>query len=614
MKSSSWPFFGGVIALWIVIAVLILAIPDLYMHSDEELSYRATNGSVIETLRWQTALQDNQAPLWFVMFNLWRGAVGDHEFTARMLGILLAALALAVTYRVVAAMTSSARAALFSLAALTGNHYLYTFALDIRPYPLAMLAAACSTWAFARWLRRSRPRDAVLYGVSLAFMLYTHYLLIFLAAAHGFYLIVAQRRLTAQRIRQGLQAGIVALALWGIWLPTFFAHVIHLRNLEAESGTGRGIAGIGVSTQATTPDTITRLIDAATNGLPFVYALILFYGVTQIVRPGKQRRNERQTFALLLTWGLLTPCLYLTANLIAAVYAPRYVSHAVIGLGAAVGLALWRLPKVRGVPLAWLGLCALITLHLFTFPGRAEIPRREPYRMVYDAMNAAAQPGDVVYFHQAGEDDPLVAFNVRQHLEPQLASAITTDMQTAQAARRVWFVTRAWFAPGVQDAFERLERTHPLQTVIGRCDLEWCILAQLMQAAPLDAPYLFGEVLPFYGADVDQVGRAHIDVRLWWRVDQPIPLDYSMGLQVLDSSGTLVAQHDGPIHDYGVIVQTSGMNSGQIYIDRRRIALNPPLEAGDYRLVLVVYQPWDGQRLLLPNRSDHLLLENFRLS
>jgi hypothetical protein len=47
-----------------------------------------------------------------------------------------------------------------ALAVLGSNAFFFIHALDIRPYAIAMLAAAISMWAFQRWLegeRRASP-------------------------------------------------------------------------------------------------------------------------------------------------------------------------------------------------------------------------------------------------------------------------------------------------------------------------------------------------------------------------------------------------------------------------------------------------------------------------
>jgi mannosyltransferase len=574
-----------------VAAFLLIAAWLLHMHPDEELSYRSTQGDIAFTLNYQMTLQDNQAPLWFVTFSAWRWAVGDAEYTSRVLGVLTVMLALAVSYRVGRRLFRPAWAAIVAPLLLIGNGFFFQYALDIRPYPMVMLCAALSTWAFTRWLDRPTPRRAVMYGLGVALMLYVHYLLIFLVAVQALYGLLAQKS-RRELVAQGALAAAVALAVWLPWLPTFIHQVVGLRNVESQSGTARGVAGIGVSTLPTNPTTILDLINTATNGLPLLYAAVLLLGVALL-------RRERR-YGLALVWALGAPLAYLGANLVAAVYAPRFVSHLTLGLALALAAALGKLPRRVGA----LGVAALVGANLFTFSGT--LPVRVPYRDIYHQLSALGQPGDVFYMVKAGENDGFVHWQQSHYLAPDLQGGVTADPQAAQAARRVWFLTYDPFNPVVRAAFEALEPTHPVQQVIGQCpERGWCYLAQLMEAPPLAAPVRFGENVDFWGMDVDSVTRAQISTRLWWRVAQTPALDYSISLQMLDAQGALVAQADAPINHYGAqVVQTSALEPGKIYIDWRTLALPADLPPGTYTLALVVYQPWDGARLSLPDGSN----------
>ena len=171
--------------------------------------------------------------------------------------------------------------------------------------------------------------------------------------------------------------------------------------------------------------------------------------------------------------------------------------------------------------------------------------------------------------------------------------------------RRVWYITSDWFEGDTQARFHALEQSHPLQTVLGDCTRYWCFLSQLMEAPPNATPEVFGGQIGFYGADIDEADRDHVRARLWWKADSPVPLDYSIGLQMLDGDGRLVAQSDGAIYQYAAAtVQTSQMEPGQIYIDFRNLTPTDTLPAGEYRLLVVVYQSWDGTRLTVGDGRD----------
>ncbi|MCC6802193.1 MAG: glycosyltransferase family 39 protein [Anaerolineae bacterium] len=599
MRSRSW---------WLVVPVLLLVATFLLvdgwllqMHPDEELSYRSTNGDLAYTLDYQMSMKDNQAPLWFVTFWVWRQMVGDAEYTSRVLGVLTILPTLALAYRLGRRWFRSMWAGLLAPLLLIGNGLFFNYALDIRPYPMVMLSATLSMWAYTLWLDRRTTRRAVLYGVTIALILYVHYLLIFQVVVQVIYFMLSER-LRWRGIRLGVLAGAVGVGLWLPWLPTFINQVAGLRNIELESGTGRGIAGIGVSTQATTLPTIQTLLNLATNNLVWLYGGVLIVGAILLWR---SRR-----YWLALAWAMGAPALYLLANLMAAVYAPRFVSHLMIGLVLALAAVLVRLPRAVRI----LGAAVLVGANLLTLPDA--IPVRVPYRDVYRQVSAAGQAGDAVLNTPANRYDGFLGWQQAHYLAPALLIGITTDVEQAQAARRVWFMTGDWFNPAVRVQFAQLEPTHPVQQVIGQCpERGWCYLAQLMEAPPLANPQRFGTDMDFWGVDVDEVTHDGITTRLWWRVETALPLDYSISLRLVDGAGTVVAQNDGPIHHYGAeVVQTSQLEPGKIYIDWRTLEIPARLPEASYTLQLVVYQSWDGARLLLPDGSDALTLETLTIS
>jgi len=588
----------AVVVVGIVAAFLLIAAWQLQMHPDEVLSYRSTDGDLAFTLNIQMSVKDNQAPLWFVSFWTWRQTVGDAEYTSRVFGVLSVMLALAITYRLGRRWFRSEWVGLLAPLLLIGNGLFFNYALDIRPYPMLMLSAALSMWAFTRWLERRTARSALIYGLTIALLLYLHYLLIFLVAVEGiFWLTQIAKNPRLRDFGQAALAVAVGVVLWLPWLPTFVNQIVGLHNLETQSGTVRGVAGIGVSTLVTNGQTIIELLNSVTNGQIGLYALVLLIGVALLWR--------KRFYWLALGWGIGMPVIFLTANLVAAVYAPRFVSSLMLGLGLALAAALVKLPRRLGV----IGAVALIGANLLTFS--TTIPVRVPYREIYAQLSGQGKPGDVLFDTPPHEYDTYVEWQQQHYLTADLWAANTTDFDQTQKARRVWFLTPNWFDPTVQVEFKQLEPTHPVQEVIGQCPMHsWCYLAQLMEAPPFTSAKRFGEHMDFWGADVDSVTAAEVKSRLWWRVEQAPDKDYSISLRLLNDAGALVAQSDGPITHYGAqIVQTSQLAPGKIYIDWRTLSLPADLPSGTYKLELVVYQSWDNTRLTLADGSDSLTLQ-----
>lgn len=592
-SDRSW--WMAVLVVGIVAAFLLIAGWQLQMHPDEELSYRSTNGDLAFTLGYQMSTRDNQAPLWFVTFWTWRQTVGDVEYTSRILGVLSVMLALALTYRLGRRWFHSRWVGLLAPLLLIGNGLFFNYALDIRPYPFVMFSAALSMWAFTSWLDRRTRWNAVFYGLTIALILYVHYLLMFLVAVQGLYWLTRKPHL--RDVGQAALAGAVGIGLFLPWAPTFVNQIVGLHKIEIQSGTARGVAGIGVSTLVTTPQTILALLNSMTNGLIVVYGLVLLIGVMLLWR------NTR--YWLALGWALGVPLVALVTNLVAAVYAPRFVSNLMLGLALALAAALVKLPRRLGV----IGAVVLIGANLLTFSST--IPVRVPYRDLYHQVSVQGKSGDVLFNTPENQYDGFVQWQQHHYLAAELQPGLTTNLDQAQGARRVWFLTPGWFNPAVQAQFKQLEPTHPVQQVIGQCpERGWCYLAQLMEAPPLTTPERFGAAMDFWGADVDSVTATEVKTRLWWRVQTAPDKDYSISLRLLNADGALVGQSDGPINHYGSqIVQTSQLVPEKIYIDWRTIALSTPLPSGTYKLELVVYQSWDNTRLTLPDGSDSLTLE-----
>lgn len=580
----------ALVALLLMALWLALLIPKLHMREDEMLSFRYTEGSLVDVVRYQ-ATQDNQAPLWYVVFRAWRTLIGDHEFSARFLSLLLTLVTAAIAYRLARRWFGGA-AGFYAVLALAGSAYFVTYALEIRPYALTLTMAAASMWAFDRWLERPTARRAVIYGLSAAGLLYTHYFLGFLIAGQALFALLAGRPLSTI-IRGGAIAGGTLLLLFSVQIPVVISQLRVLRQLAEQAGQVYGI-GIGAphTSEPTTLETIARLIDLASGGAPGLIALILLAGAALALRAGGRARSR---YGLAALWALVVPALMLVANLAAAVYGQRYIVYAVPGLAIALGGAL-ALMRPR-----WIGALGAAIVGAALLGGFADrLPVRIPYRDLYTAMSAAG--GEVISIPPLISGD-LAAFNAERYLHLPIVAQPT--------GRNVWFVTSDWFNDAVRAAFNALERTHPLQTVLGRCDRTWCYLAQLMQGPPLEQPIRFyaanGHALAFHGIDLDATGPAAVRTRLWWRVDAPLALDYSFSLQLYAASGALVAQADGPIHHYGRDrVQTSALMPDQWYIDWRTVTPSAPMPAGTYTLALLVYQPWDGVRLLTADGADRV--------
>ncbi len=583
---------GWFLALWILLGLFgywVIGTNIVFMRPDEELVYRHTGQTFGYTI-WYQAARDVQAPLWHSLFWSWRQVTGITEFAGRYFGVLISAVTLAVVYRIGRSWFGAPKYGYAAMLIVGTNAYFFTYALEIRPYPLAMLAGSTCMLAYWHWLRQGKRRAALWYGASLALIAYTHYFMAFLVAMQVLYL--ALSRPSRERWLQFGWVASLGLILWLPWMPVFVAQVRRLLSLT-------GDLGISSTALPTSARTIEQLVQLATNGWPWIYAGVFLGGMLIL-------RGLRARYVLLVLWGCGAPALALLLNNFASVYAPRYLSYASVGLGIAAGIGLVSLP------FRWLqagAVLALFTVNLVYLPQ--QMPNRVQYRTVFREVSAVAEPGDVIFWDMASESGRLVTWQAAEYLAPHLRENAVTKRSALGDARRVWHVTGEWFDETVQANFQAVEARRPLQRVIGQCDRSWCYLAQLLEGPPSFQPVARitteASELLFYGADVERQPNG-IRAWLWWRVDDALTRDYSVSVQLLDANGVLIAQADGPPNDqYEGITQTSQLVPGRPTIDVRR--LDAALGTGQYTLVAVVYRPWDGTRLTTENGDDTLLLD-----
>ncbi len=586
----------GLLCVFLVAAFHISSIQNRYMRDDEEIAFRTTSRDLSYTI-WYQATQDVHAPVWFSSFWIWQQFIGGSEFMGRVYSVFATLLTLALVYQIGRTWFNSARVGVFAIAILGANSYFFTYGLEIRPYSVNMLVATLCMWCFYRWLKRRTLFTALLYGLIVALMFYQHYFLVFLVMSQAVYLLIFARP-TRQMLVQIVGAWLLAFLLWSPWFPVAIHQVETLISIESGFGNARGVAGIGSTTEPTTVNGIVSLVNLATSGQPVLYLLVLVIGIVYSWR--------KKSYWLLVLWAFGVPLAALLVNLVFSVYTPRYITYLSVGIGLITAVGIASLPR----RISWLLVGVFVGISWWSIPTQFS-PRIVKYRDFYQQMAKDAQPGDVLYVEPMNSADNVVWWQMSHYLPDALFRSFTTDIIQTKNSRRIWFVTNDWFNSDVRANFAKLEPDYPVQQVIGDCNPLWCYLIQLMEAPPLKTPQIFGTEMPFWGADITSVSHSSVDVHLWWKVDKTPTTSFSIGLQLLDASGKLVAQSDGPINHYGKeTIDTNAMQGGKIYIDFRSLSLPVDTVAGTYQLGLIVYDWQTGKRLLLADGSDYLSLES----
>lgn len=122
---------------------------------------------------------DVHPPLYFQFLHLWMNSAGSTEFAARYLSLIFGVLAVALLYRLG---RDGGERALGWLAAILGalSPFLVAYSQEVRMYSLVACLSLLSVLSFLRAARGRSNAPWVVYSVSSALSLYTHYFSAFL--------------------------------------------------------------------------------------------------------------------------------------------------------------------------------------------------------------------------------------------------------------------------------------------------------------------------------------------------------------------------------------------------------------------------------------------------
>ncbi|MBI5031491.1 MAG: glycosyltransferase family 39 protein [Chloroflexi bacterium] len=123
----------------------------------------------------------------------------------------------------------------------------------------------------------------------------------------------------------------------------------------------------------------------------------------------------------------------------------------------------------------------------------------------------------------------------------------------------------------------------------------------------------FGGKIKLIGADLDSIkSGAPISLTLYWQALESTNERYAVFIHVLDSSGKLVAQRDS--EPVGGTAPTTSWLANEVIADPYQIDLPRAVAPGDYRLIVGMYSPTQGKRLVVDEtKLDAVPLADFKI-
>jgi len=271
--------------------------------------------AVRRSLSWS-----GQSPLFYLIAWSSSRLFGLNEVALRIPSVLAMSGAVYFVYRIAERLYDRASAALASFVFLCVGSY---FAIDARPYALAILCLTVSTWALLRWLDSSRMMDGVLYVIAGAMVVYAHCVLSVGLGAGVVYAVVAVRKQPRRLVWMALMMAATDLLSLPLisQLKTFYA----TRSVHTFTGA------------PAFDDLLIGLIPASLAGLLILIVWLdaAYNRNTESARP----LCSAQVVVLIGTWALFSPVFLFLLSVCTDVrlFVDRYYSSALPGQALLLG-------------------------------------------------------------------------------------------------------------------------------------------------------------------------------------------------------------------------------------------------------------------------------------
>jgi len=572
--------------LLVAAAARLLYLHDLPMNADEIWSIWQTLGTPADVIRWTPA--DWPFPYFMAIWG-WKALVGLTPEALRMFSVLVSMIGGACFYAAARRIWNE-KTALLALAIYAGLGFSIFLGLLLRAYGILLTFVPVVLLLAWRYLERPTIRRAFWLALSVVAMFFIHFTTAFALLAIGLAIIICFPR-----------------RVWRLWLPGLMAAPLPLAHVIAN---WQFISTrTGANAMKELPPLPQALVEAfgqfAGNGA--LVWLIVFAVASLLVAAAliRQRGGRTRSIALLAWMALILP-MYLLHDRLGLFQDLRYIWWVMPGLILWMAVGLAQLPKA-GRTLAAIGLTALAL-----YPGAAKDYQGDQFHSEITLniylleLKQYMLPGDVLVVDPNNICAPTEAWDYFHRAYFPNGLPYVDD---PGAHRRVWYVSTDWLQdPATRDAVNA-------GRVAGKYFGPPTCLIRLYEAPPDPEGIRFENGLRLHGVEILSVPTyagpifhegETMHVRIWWSVDAPLDLDYSVNLSTMTSSGSV--ENNGPPQPLDGPSETSQWLPGRSYIEERELALPYPLGDGAFDLQLIVYQWWDGVRLRAPSADAHDVL------
>jgi hypothetical protein len=601
------------------------------LWGDEAFSVWASKQSALKLI----AGLDAQPPLYHLALGAARALWGESVFAIRFISVACGVLLVAAGANMGRRIGGSAVALTTALLLATSPILIY-FMQEARMYTPAALMAGGAMLLAVVILQRIRAHQHPTTGYWLAYVLlslaalFTHFYTAGVLLANSIALgVAALRSRNARRMAEWViaHAAIAVVFLgWFIGLQSRYAvqsaqsrpRIVPLPE-DIINNIGRGINGLIFGMRA----------DAGTT----IFALALFVlalaGLLGYWRRG--RRGEALLIAGAIGFSMLLVLLTAAPSGLVSDFNPRYFMFTLLPLALAAGgwtlmftreerreeMAKQRSPLQTSFLLSFVPVLVIALIPALI--GIAQLLdtswQKSRYNALIEAIRQGSRPGDGIVMVNSDQfvlmdyygPGILPVLNVPNgELSSAPANVTAQVQQFVQDKARVWLINFGWAMnlQGRSAAEEALAVKGARTFSQGFQDAALALYD--LRASGSDAPIQpkdvrFGGQIVLAG--VRERGTAYqagdaITLDLFWQALQQPKADYTVFMHLRKAGdGAQIAAFDGPPANGAA--PTSGWQIGQTITDTRAIAIPPDAPAGEYDVVIGLYQYPSFERLMI---------------
>lgn len=619
---NKWNRSSGIMLLLVILGLglRLYGLDSQPLRGDESFSIQFSAHSPSWLLPNIAHIEPNP-PLYYFLLHYWMEWLGQSEFTTRYLSLAFGLLCIPLVY-MLGRTLGEVYPGLLAAFLLTINPFQVWHSQDVRNYTLWPALSMASLIFLLCALRRDKTRYWVGYTAITLLSLYTHYYDMFLVLFHNLFflvlLLIEMRRESVSRSRPlrllmkwvAIQA--ILATIYVPWLAYGSSRLVSITEGESPTLWALFFRSLTTFSLGETVPTFIAVMSA-----PLLLALL-------VAGLGYAFKKERQV-GLFLVLYILVPslCVFAVAQ-VRPLFRERYLNAVAPAYYLAFAYSLthiprklrrWRtVPLVAGVAFFILTGCYSLSNHYF-HPHYQKSP---DWRALAEYLESETGYGDVIVLNYP---DPTFSYyydgEAPSHVLPQGLLTPQMKTETAQALRSLAArYRRVWFYPLTDPGWDHEGFVHRWLNRHGRLVQErqaygfrWLVYEPAVMGSrevehPLDSR--LGESIRLRGyeredAKSDQSGKIALQageavrLALLWEATDQVDSSYKVFIHLTDARGAIWAQQD--TIPQGGDFPTDEWMSGDMILDHYSLLVPSDTPAGEYLLVVGMYDANSGQRL-----------------